>query len=504
MILTKVTDRIATLAFNRPDKLNALSTELLESAIETLEGWSTDPNIGVVVVTGIGRAFCAGGDVSSMAKDSNQSLEESIDRLRSWQELSWLLYSMPKVTIAAVNGFAMGAGLGISLACDLRIASDQAKFGTAYAKVGFGGDFGTTWLLTRYAGAAKAKELLFLADPIDAAEAHRLGLVNRVVAQDQFETEVTAWATRIAAGPLTSYRYMKANVNLATHSDFRTILDREAETHLRCGQTADHKEGVTAFLEKRVATITLNRPDKLNAYSEVMVHEILTALADARDDDAIRAVIITGAGRGFCSGGDVSRDFQYPSRYRGHRLESMLEMRENMDQLVTFLQRFDKPVIAAVNGPAVAGGLTLALACDFRIAAASAKLGDTSLRFGLIPDEGGAHLFPKFMGLERALKMSLFSEVYPARQAKELGLVTEVVADSELMSTARRWAERLADGPPLAIRITKRMMYKQQTMSLENALEDAALSTLAVNYTDDVKEGIKAFHEKRKPDFKGR
>ena len=256
--------------------------------------------------------------------------------------------------------------------------------------------------------------------------------------------------------------------------------------------------------ENRVATVTLNRPEKLNAYSEVMVHEILSALADARDDDSVRAVILTGAGRGFCSGGDVSRDFQYPGRYRGHCLESMLEMRENMDQLVTFLQRFDKPVIAAVNGAAVAGGLTLALACDFRIAAASAKLGDTSLRFALIPDEGGAYLFPKFMGLERALKMSLFSEVYPADQAKELGLVTEVVPDTELMATAQGWAERLAEGPPIAIRVTKRMMYKQQTMNLENALEDAALSTIATNYTDDVKEGIAAFHEKRKPDFKGR
>jgi 2-(1,2-epoxy-1,2-dihydrophenyl)acetyl-CoA isomerase len=256
MILTKVTDRIATLAFNRPEKLNALSTELLSSSIEALRGWSIDPGIGVIVVTGIGRAFCAGGDVSLMAKESNESLEENIDRLRSWQELSWLLYNSPKVTIAAINGFAMGAGLGVSLACDLRIASDQAKFGTAYAKVGFGGDFGTTWLLTHYAGAPKAKELMFLADQIDAAEAHRIGLVNRVVAQDQFESEVTAWATRIADGPLTSFRYMKANINLATHTDFRTLLDREAETHLRCGQSEDHKEGVRAFLEKRTPKFT--------------------------------------------------------------------------------------------------------------------------------------------------------------------------------------------------------------------------------------------------------
>jgi enoyl-CoA hydratase/carnithine racemase len=253
-----------------------------------------------------------------------------------------------------------------------------------------------------------------------------------------------------------------------------------------------------------VATVRLNRPQKLNAYSEIMVHEILAALADARDDDEVRAVIITGTGRGFCSGGDIGRDFQYPARYRGHRMESMLEMRENMHVLVKFLERFDKPTIAAVNGAAVAGGLTLALSCDFRIAAESAPLGDTSLKFALIPDEGGAYLFPRFLGLEKALKMSLFSEVYPARQALELGLVTEVVPDAELMARACQWAERLAAGPPIAIRITKRMMYKQLTMGLENALEDAALGTLVTNYTEDVKEGIAAFHEKRPPKFKGK
>lgn len=256
MIQTQVADRIATLTFHRPEKLNALSQQLISDSIATLRAWSLDPGIGVIIVTGSGRAFCAGGDVSSMAKDTGRSLEESIDGLRAWQELSWLLYSIPKVTIAAVNGFAMGAGLGVSLACDIRIASDQAKFGTAYAKVGYGGDFGTTWLLTHYAGAPKAKELMFLADVIDAAEAHRLGLINRVVPHDQFESEVRGWAAHIAAGPLTSFRYMKANINLATHTDFRTLLDREAETHLRCGQTDDHKEGVRAFLEKRPPQFT--------------------------------------------------------------------------------------------------------------------------------------------------------------------------------------------------------------------------------------------------------
>jgi len=256
--------------------------------------------------------------------------------------------------------------------------------------------------------------------------------------------------------------------------------------------------------ENKVATITLNRPEKMNAYSEEMVHEMLTSLASARDDDEVRAVIITGAGRGFCSGGEISADYQYPERYRGHRLESMLEMRNNFHQVVRFLWRFDKPVVAAVNGAAVAGGLTLALCCDFRIAAESAKLGDTSLKFALMPDEGGAWIFPRVMGLQNALKMSLFSEVYTAREAKELGLVHKIVADDNLMPTARQWAEKLAAGPPIAMRITKNMMYKQTHMDLDNALEDAALGTLVTNYCDDVKEGVAAFHEKRKPLFKGR
>jgi 2-(1,2-epoxy-1,2-dihydrophenyl)acetyl-CoA isomerase len=258
VILTQIENRVATLTLNRPDKLNALSRELLFQSIATLKQWSRDPEVGAIIVTGAGRAFCAGGDVSSMAREHEtpETLEQKIDGLREAQELSWLLYNLPKVTIAAVNGYAMGAGLGVCLACDLRIASAQAKFGTAYAKVGFGGDFGTTWLLTRLAGPAKAKELFFLGDIIEATEAERTGLVNRVVAHDELTAQVNELAARIAHGPLTSYRYMKANVNLAMSTDFRTLLDREAETHLRCGETEDHQEGVRAFLEKRQPNFT--------------------------------------------------------------------------------------------------------------------------------------------------------------------------------------------------------------------------------------------------------
>jgi 2-(1,2-epoxy-1,2-dihydrophenyl)acetyl-CoA isomerase len=246
-------DRVATLTLDRPEKLNALSEAMIDGAIAALRRCATDPDVGCVLVTGAGRGFCAGGDVSAMGGGGGapKTFEAHVDRQRAGHELSRLLYEMPKVTIAAVNGAAVGAGLGIALSCDLVFASERARFGTAFARVGFGGDYGTTWQLTRRVGPAKAKELFFLPDVIDAAEALRLGLVNRVMAADGFADDVRKLAMRIAHGPLVSYRYMKENVNLALTSDFRTLLDREAVTHLRCGQTADHREGVAAFLEKR-------------------------------------------------------------------------------------------------------------------------------------------------------------------------------------------------------------------------------------------------------------
>lgn len=253
-----VQDRVALLTFNRPKKLNALSAEITQGLQEEVPRLAADPDIGVIVLTGEGRAFCAGGDVSGMGGSSGAptTLEERIDSLRRGQEAAWLVHSVPKVTIAMVNGFAMGAGLGLAASCDLRLASSAAKFGTAYSKVGFGGDWGTTWQLTRLVGPAVAKELFFTADIIDAEEARRIGLVNRVYDADTFREEAMEFASRLAHGPLVSYRWMKENVNLAVNSDFRAILDREAISHIRCGQTDDHREGVTAFMEKRAPNFT--------------------------------------------------------------------------------------------------------------------------------------------------------------------------------------------------------------------------------------------------------
>lgn len=255
-LLVDIKNGVAVLTLNRPEKLNALSPDMLKLGITTLERCATDPEVGCVVVTGADRGFCAGGDVSAMAAaaGAEMTFEQKVDRQRQIHRLSWLLYSIPKVTIAAVNGAAAGAGFGIALACDLRIASNKAKFTTAFAKVGYSGDFGITWPLTRILGEAKAKELLLLSDVLTAEQALDLGLVNRVVPHDQHTTMVRELATRIARGPLISYRHIKENIRLASTQDYAALLDREAITQLRCGQTEDHQEGVAAFLEKREPT----------------------------------------------------------------------------------------------------------------------------------------------------------------------------------------------------------------------------------------------------------
>lgn len=252
-LVYELDDRVATLTLNRPDKLNALSNAMMDAAIAHLERCATDPEVGCVVLRGAGKGFCAGGDVSAMGEKTaaTPSLEQSVDRQRWVHRFPWLLYDIPKVTIAAISGAAAGAGLGLALSCDLRFASTRSKLTTAFAKVGFGGDFGTTWGLTRLVGPAKAKELFFLSDVIGPEEAERLGLVNRVIPEERFDAEVRELARRIAHGPLVSYRYMKENVNMAATTGFRAMLDREAITHLRCGQTEDHDEGVAAFMDKR-------------------------------------------------------------------------------------------------------------------------------------------------------------------------------------------------------------------------------------------------------------
>jgi len=253
-LLESVKDGVAVLTLNRPDRLNAMSVPMLDALLAALQRLAEDPDVGVVVLTGAGRGFCAGGDVKAMAEGrefGGTGLEDKAQGLRARMEVSRWLHEMPKPTIAMVRGAAAGAGLSLALACDLRIAGDTARFATAFARVGYSGDFGGSWFLTQLVGTAKARELYYTADIVDAQQALALGLVNRVVPDARLEEETLGLATRLARGPRVAYRYMKRNFNAAESGPLKDALDLEAWHHTRCGMTEDHREAAKAFVEKR-------------------------------------------------------------------------------------------------------------------------------------------------------------------------------------------------------------------------------------------------------------
>jgi len=256
----------------------------------------------------------------------------------------------------------------------------------------------------------------------------------------------------------------------------------------------------------QVARITLNRPQAMNAYTFTMCGELQAAIALFRDDDDLRALILTGAGeRAFCTGGDIGgSEPEHSRRVAAQPMGQGREMRDGMQAVVAALRRLDKPSLAMIRGYAVAGGLALALGCDFRFAGEGARLGDTSNKVGLLPDEGGAWLFPRAMGLDKALKMTLMHEVYDARTALGLGLVTEVIADDELEARSLAFCEALAAKAPLAVRLTKMMMGKAAEVGFEASLADAQMAVMVTNPSADVREGGAAFREKRAPKFEGR
>jgi 2-(1,2-epoxy-1,2-dihydrophenyl)acetyl-CoA isomerase len=250
-LLEMAEDGIAWLTLNRPDRLNAFSPAMLAGLAEALARLGADAAIGAIIVTGAGRGFCAGGDVKTMGDRAAQGFEERVEDLRRMHRLPMLLRTIPKIVVAMVNGPAAGAGLGLAMACDLRIAGRSARFGTGFAGVGYSGDFGGSWSLTRLVGTAKTRELYFLGDIIDAAEAASLGLVNRVVDDDALQRETTALARRIADGPRVAYGYMKRNLFAAETQSFEAVLEMEAVHQARTAMTEDHLEAATAFVEKR-------------------------------------------------------------------------------------------------------------------------------------------------------------------------------------------------------------------------------------------------------------
>ncbi|MCY3968725.1 MAG: enoyl-CoA hydratase [Acidobacteria bacterium] len=260
-LLCGLEDGVATVTLNKPEKRNALGdilTPALRSILLTLEA---DERCGAILLTGAGRAFCAGGDVSGMgsnrgkdgeAPEAPPTVDEAVANLIEKQEsLTLRMAELGKPIVAALPGPAAGAGLSIALAADLRIMADDTFVTTAFRRIGLSGDYGSSWFLTRLGGPAVAKELLMTGRRIPAEECLKLGIVNRIVPFDDLAAEARGLALKLANGPRSALRYMKQNVNRAVLGSLRESLAIEAEGMVRSVRTADHKEAVRAFMEKR-------------------------------------------------------------------------------------------------------------------------------------------------------------------------------------------------------------------------------------------------------------
>jgi 2-(1,2-epoxy-1,2-dihydrophenyl)acetyl-CoA isomerase len=256
-LLCEIRDGVALITLNRPEARNALSDQLTPALRRMIRQCGDDSNVGALLITGAGTAFCAGGDVKGMGSNAAKPetpIDERIADLRMKQRtLTGALVGLRKPTIAALPGPAAGAGLALALACDIRIAAESAVMTTGYARIALTGDYGIAWLLTRLVGTSRARELMFLSERIDARRCETLGLVNRVVADAELRDVAFALARSLAEGPMQAYAGMKDNLDHALTADLLDSMDQEAEYMVRSSRTTDHKEAVRAFIGKRKA-----------------------------------------------------------------------------------------------------------------------------------------------------------------------------------------------------------------------------------------------------------
>lgn len=252
MVLQKLEGGLLTITMNRPERKNALNPEMVAGLVEAARRAADDPEVRAVLFKGAGGSFCVGGDVKSMAAGrAPLPFEVKMANLRRGMEVSRILHQMPKPVVAQLDGAAAGAGLSMALSCDLRIASESCKITTAFAKVGFSGDYGGTYFLTQLLGSARARELYLMSPVLSAKEAHAIGMVTRVVPDSEIDTAAHELALSLAQGPSIALGFIKRNINNAEHLSLEDCFDGEAIHHTRCSDTEDHKEAAKAFVEKR-------------------------------------------------------------------------------------------------------------------------------------------------------------------------------------------------------------------------------------------------------------
>ena len=253
-------------------------------------------------------------------------------------------------------------------------------------------------------------------------------------------------------------------------------------------------------VKDRIATLTLNRPDKLNAFTRPMIEGWAWALAEAQRDPEVNVVVVTGAGRAFCAGGDVGRMGEGEPTPLEHKNELWVKVH----QIPKTLEMMDKPVIAMVNGLAVGAGMGMALQCDLRVASEEARFATGYVKVGLLPGDGDAFFLPRLVGIAKALELLWTGDFVEAREAERLGIVNKVVPAGDLRQYTYELARKIADGPQIAIQLTRRLAYQSLRLDLRTHLDLVSSHMAVVRDTEDHREGVRAFKEKRPPKFTGR
>lgn len=252
MVQQELEGGLLTIIMNRPDRRNALNPDMTRGLVEAARRASEDNKVRAVLLKGAGGTFCVGGDVKSMAAGREPlSFETKLAILRRSMEVSRVLHQMPKPVVAQLDGAAAGAGLSIALSCDLRVASQSCKITTAFAKVGYSGDYGGTYFLTQLLGSARARELYLMSPVLTAQDAHAIGMVTKVVPDAEIDATARNLAMSLAQGPSVALGYIKRNINNAEYLALEDCFDAEAIHHTRCGDTEDHRGAAKAFVEKQ-------------------------------------------------------------------------------------------------------------------------------------------------------------------------------------------------------------------------------------------------------------
>src|SRR5450759_2728325 len=469
-ILVEIEPPIAMVTLNRPKVLNALSPDLIREVNEALGELDADENVKAVVLTGGHRVFAAGADIGDMADRS------AVNQLRRDQTGGWAgIAACSKPLIAAVNGYALGGGCELALMCDLIIAGDMARLGQPEINLGIIPGAGGT---QGWPPNARASTFCF------RPRTRRKACMPSWKSEKACSREDDIATARVNA--------TRSNIGVPAKSkiswgDHRQVVEMATEV----------EQHVKVATEGGVGWITLNRPEKMNAIGAVTRKQLGDAIKQVERDDAVRVVVLIGSGRAFCSGADVTEMAQ--SGDGGMRTPEDVGnvLRNEYMPMLTRLRTMPKPVIAALNGPAVGIGASYALACDIRIAVPEAYLLEAFINIGLAPDGGASWLLPRLVGTGVAYEMFFTGKPLQAADAHRLGLINRVVPQERFEEEVRELATQLVAQPPKAMAAAKRAVNHALESSYEEALEFESYLQEAQAASQEFADGVQAFLARR-------